>query len=54
MSDYKGAALLLALPPDSKELIIDREYNAEWFQQALLDRKIKACIPLGNKAKPPK
>ncbi|UXN06678.1 IS5 family transposase [Bartonella sp. HY761] len=45
MSDYKGAALLLAHLPDAKELIADRGYDADWFRQALLDKKIKACIP---------
>lgn len=44
MSDYKGAALLLPVLPDTQELIVDRDYDADWFWQAFHERKIKACI----------
>lgn len=45
VSDYKGAALLLPVLPDAKELLADRGYDADWFRQALGERGITPCIP---------
>ena len=45
MSDFKGAALMLAALPKAKELLGDKGYDADWFRQALADRGIAACIP---------
>ena len=45
MSDFNGAALMLAALPTAKELLGDKGYDADWFRQALADRGIAACIP---------
>lgn len=45
MSDYKGAAKMLAAFPKAKTLLADQGYDADWFRDALAARKIKACIP---------
>ena len=45
MSDYKGAALMLAALPKAKALLGDRGYDADWFRAALAERKMTACIP---------
>ena len=45
MSDYKGAALMLAVLPKAKELLGDKGYDADWFRKALAERGITACIP---------
>ena len=45
MSDYKGAALMLAALPKAKELLGDKGYDADWFRKALAERGITACIP---------
>jgi transposase len=45
MSDYKGAAIMLDALPRAKVLLGDRGYDADWFREALADRKITACIP---------
>ena len=48
VSDYKGAALLMdamdALP-ETRELLADRGYDADWFRDALRARGITPCIP---------
>ena len=44
MSDYKGAALMLTALPPAKELLGDRDYDADWFRKALVERGITACI----------
>ena len=44
-SDYKGAALLLPVLPDAKELLADRGYDADWFRAALIEKGISPCIP---------
>ena len=53
MSDYKGAALMLAALPKAKELLGDRGYDANWFRQALNKRGITACIPSKSNRKTP-
>jgi len=45
LSDYKGALALLSSLPDAKWLLADRGYDADWFRNALKERKINPCIP---------
>lgn len=45
MSDYKGAAQMLHALPKAKTLLADKGYDADWFRDALAQRKIEACIP---------
>ena len=45
MSDYKGAKKILTALPDAKALLADKGYDADWFRDALAERKITACIP---------
>ncbi|MGO6819952.1 transposase, partial [Rhizobium brockwellii] len=45
MSDYKGAAKMLAAFPKAKTLLADKGYDADWCRDALAARKITACIP---------
>ena len=45
MSDYKAAALVLGALPRAKTLLGDRGYDADWFRQALADRKITRLHP---------
>lgn len=45
VSDYTGAAALLSSLPPAKALLADKGYDADWFRDALADRKIEACIP---------
>jgi transposase len=45
MSDYKGAAQMLHAFPKAKTLLADKGYDADWFRNALAERKITACIP---------
>ena len=45
MNDFKGAALMLPALPRAKELLADKGYDADWFREALANRKIAACIP---------
>ncbi len=44
MSDFGGAALMIDTFPKVKVLLDDKRYNADWFREALADRKIAACI----------
>ena len=53
MSDYKGAALMLPAMPKAKEILADKGYDADWFRQALAQRKIAACIPSKSNRKVP-
>ena len=58
MSDFKGAALMLpAMPrakqPGAKQLLADKGYDADWFREALANRKIAACIPSKSNRKAP-
>ena len=45
VSDYTGAAALLASLPPTKALLADKGYDADWLREALADWKIEACIP---------
>ncbi len=53
MSDFKGAALMLPAMPGAKELLADKGYDADWFREALANRKIAACIPSKSNRKAP-
>ena len=53
MSDFKGAALMLPALPGAKELLADKGYDADWFREALANRKIAACIPSKSNRKAP-
>lgn len=45
VSDYTGAAALLNSLPSADWLLVDRGYEADWFSDALKDKRIKPCIP---------
>ena len=45
VSDYTGAAGLLASLPKAEWLLADRGYDADWFPDALQDTGITPCIP---------
>ena len=53
MSDFKGAALMLPAMPGAKELLADKGYDADWFREALANRKIAAYIPSKSNRKAP-
>jgi transposase len=53
MSDFKGAALMLPVMPRAKELLADKGYDANWFREALANRKIAACMPSKSNRKAP-
>ena len=52
MSDFKGAALMLPALPKARELLADKGYDADWFREALANRKIAASSPQNPTAKP--
>ncbi len=45
VSDYTGAAALVATMPNAKVLLADQGYDVDWLRDALTDRNIDACIP---------
>ena len=51
VSDYKGAAALLAHLPKADWMLADRGYDADWFREALKDKGIRDCIPGRKKRK---
>ena len=51
VSDYTGAAALLASLPPTNVLLADKGYDADWLRGALADRKIEACIPAKSNRK---
>ena len=51
MSDYKGAALMLAALPGQRTPLGDKGYDADWFRQALAERGITAASPQNPTAK---
>lgn len=53
VSDYKGAAVLLASLPPARELLADKGYDADWFRNALSSKGITPCIPGGHSRKAP-
>lgn len=50
VSDYTGAAALLAGLPTANWLLGDHGYDAHWFRAALKDKGINPCIP-GRKSR---
>jgi len=53
VSDYIGARALLSSLPKVDGLVGDRCYDAVWFQVALQDKGIRACIPDRKQRKTP-
>jgi len=53
LSDHRGARLLLARLPPTRELIADRGYDSNHFRAALLERGITPCIPPTRNRKTP-
>lgn len=53
VSDYIGARALVSRLPNVKWLLGDRGYNADWFREALQDKKIRPYIPGRKKRKTP-
>ena len=53
VSDYIGARALISGLPKVKWLLGDRGYDADWFGEALQDKKIRHCIPGRKKRKTP-
>ena len=53
VSDYIGARALVSGLPNVKWLLGDRGYDADWFREALHDKKICPCIPGRKKRKTP-
>jgi transposase len=53
MSDYKGAALMLAALPKADALLADKGYDADWLRAALAERGLAACIPSKSNRKVP-
>ncbi len=45
VSDYIGARALCSSLPKVEWLLGDRGYDADWFREALQDKRIRACIP---------
>ena len=50
VSDYTGARAMMSSLPMAEWLIADRGYDADWFREALRDKRIRACIP-GRKSR---
>ncbi len=50
VSDYTGAAALLASLPGAQWLLVYRGYKADWFRDALQAKVITPCIP-GRKSR---
>lgn len=44
-SDYIGARALLGTSPLARHLLADRGYDADWYLEALEQRRITPCIP---------
>jgi IS5 family transposase len=53
VSDYTGARHLLDHLPKARELLADRDYDADWFRNGLKDKGISPCIPPRKKRKHP-
>ncbi|WP_411756062.1 transposase [Sinorhizobium meliloti] len=45
MSDHKGARLILKALPSATCLIADRDYDSNWFREALADKDIERSCP---------
>lgn len=45
VSDYTYAAALMNALPEADWLLADRGYDADWFQEGLIERGTRPCIP---------
>lgn len=45
VSDYTGAAALFEGLPEVDWLLADRGFDADWYRDALKDKRIEPCIP---------
>ena len=54
VSDYTGAAALLKSLPSAQWLLADRDYDADWFRDALKDKGIKPVPGWKSRGKPVK
>lgn len=43
--DFKGAALIFDVIREAKSWLGDKEYDAEWVRNALLERGIRPRVP---------
>jgi transposase len=50
VNDYIGARALLNSLTNADWLLVDRGYDADWFRETLIDKKITPCIP-GRKSR---
>ncbi|GGO28538.1 hypothetical protein GCM10010991_11530 [Gemmobacter aquaticus] len=50
VSDYTGAAAFLGSLPAAEWLIADRDYDADWFRDALKDEGCAPVSPVGSRA----
>ncbi len=50
VSDYTGAAALPDNLPEAEWLLADRGYDADWYREALISKRITPCIP-GRKSR---
>jgi transposase len=53
VSDYTGAAALLDDLPKAHWLLGDRDYDADWFRDALEAKGIQPCTQVGDPATSP-
>jgi len=53
VSDYTGARALLSSLPTADWLLGNRGYDADWFREALVDKKITPCIRVESHATSP-
>ena len=44
VSDYAGAAALMNGLPEADWLLADRRYDADWFQEGLIEKGTRPCI----------
>ena len=52
-SDYIGARALLGDLPHAKHMLADRDYDADWYRDALESKGITPYIPSGKNRKVP-
>ena len=53
VSDYIGARTLVSSLPKVDWLLGDRNYNVDWFREALQDKGIRACFSGRKQRKKP-
>lgn len=50
LSDYTGARALVSSLPSADWLLGDQGYDADWFREALVGKRMKPCMP-GRKSR---